>query len=115
VIHRGDVLVADLRPILGHEQGGRRPVLVLSTDVYNSWPIDMLFVAPITSVRRGLEHHVSIGEDAGLRGPSFVMPEYTRAISVQRVSGPALGSAQPSLVEAVQRWLSYFTSEASTE
>lgn len=109
--HRGDVLVADLRPVVGHEQGGRRPVLVLSTDTYNSWPIGMLFVAPITSVQRGLEHHVPIGEDAGLRGPSYVMPEYTRAISAQRTSRPALGTAPPSVVEAVQRWLHYFTSE----
>lgn len=111
MIHRGDVLVADLRPVVGHEQGGRRPVLVLSTAVYNAWPIRMLFVAPITSVDRGLAHHVSIGKEAGLRGPSFVMPEYARAISAERVAGAAIGSASPSVLDAVQQWLHYFTSE----
>jgi mRNA interferase MazF len=113
VIHRGDVLVADLRPVVGHEQGGRRPVLVLSTDLYNSWPIGMMFAAPVTSVDRGLAHHVPIGVDAGLHRPSFVMPEYTRSISIERVTGPALGSAPPPVVDAVQRWLHYFTRTAA--
>lgn len=111
MIRRADVLVADLSPVIGHEQGGRRPVLALSTAVYNSWPIDMVIVAPITSADRGLEHHVPIGEEAGLRGPSYVMPEYTRAISTRRIVGRALGSAERAVVEAVRRWFTYFTSE----
>jgi len=111
VIRRGDVVVADLAPVVGHEQGGRRPVLVLSTDTYNSWPIGMVIAAPITSVRRGLEHHVPIGTDAGLNRPSFVMPEYTRAVSSERIMGPVLGSAPSAVVNAAQRWLSYFTAE----
>ena len=32
---RGDVLWADLNPIIGHEQAGRRPVLIVSNDVFN--------------------------------------------------------------------------------
>ncbi|MGH3681265.1 MAG: type II toxin-antitoxin system PemK/MazF family toxin [Natronosporangium sp.] len=109
MIDRGDVLIADLAPVIGHEQGGRRPVLVLSTALYNSWPIGMVIAAPITSVPRGLEHHVPIGAEAGLHRPSFVMPEYTRAISVQRLARQALGACPPHVVDATQRWLSYFT------
>ncbi|MPZ27113.1 MAG: type II toxin-antitoxin system PemK/MazF family toxin [Micromonosporaceae bacterium] len=108
---RGDVLIADLAPVVGHEQGGRRPVLVLSTAVYHSWPIGMVIAAPITSVRRGLEHHVPIGAESGLHRPSFVMPEFTRAISVQRLARQALGAAPPDVVDAAERWLSYLTSE----
>lgn len=111
MIHRGDVLVADLAPVVGHVQG-RRPVLVLSTEVYNSWPIEMVIAAPITSVRRGLEHHIPIGTEAGLRQPSFVMPEHTRAISARRLTGQPLGAAPPNVVDTAQRWLSYFTTPA---
>jgi mRNA interferase MazF len=110
VNHRGEVLVADLSPVVGHEQGGRRPVLVLSTDVYNAWPIGMLIVAPITSVDRHLEHHVPVGEESGLNRASYVMPEYTRAIS-QRRTGPRIGTADASVVDSVERWVSYFISE----
>jgi mRNA interferase MazF len=70
VIRRGDVVVADLSPVIGHEQGGRRAVVVLSPAVYNSWPIQMAVIAPITSVDRRLRHHVTIGKEAGLRGPA---------------------------------------------
>ena len=109
MIRRGDVYVANLNPVVGHEQGGRRPVVVVSPVEYNSWPIDMVVVAPITSVDRGLRHHVPIGKEAGLRGPSFVMPEYVRAIPQQRLGERPVGSAEPATVEAVEWWIENFT------
>lgn len=111
MIRRGDIVVADLAPVVGHEQGGRRPVIVLSPTPYNSWPITMAIVAPITSVDRGLRHHVPIGREAGLRNPSFVMPEYVRAISQQRLVQPALGSAAQSTLDEVEWWVGSFTTE----
>jgi mRNA interferase MazF len=111
MIRRGDVVVADLSPIVGHEQGGRRPVLVVSPAAYNSWPIDMAIVAPITSTDRRLRHHVTIGKEAGLRGASFVMPEYVRAVSQQRLTGRALGSASPETLDEVEWWIANFTTD----
>jgi mRNA interferase MazF len=112
VIRRGDVVIADLSPIVGHEQGGRRPVLVLSPSAYNAWPIGMAVVAPITSADRRLRHHIPIGREAGLlRELSFVMPEYVRAISQQRISGQSLGVALPATLDAVERWVAQFTTE----
>src|ERR1700722_9375623 len=81
----GDVLLADLDPIAGHEQGGRRPVLVLSGPSYNELRNGQLIVAAITGRERGLPFHVPIGPDCGLRTPSWVQSESVRAISVQRV------------------------------
>ena len=112
MIRRGDVFVADLNPVAGREQGGRRPVLVLSPSAYNAWPIRMVIVAPITSVDRRLRHHVPIGADAGLRGPSFVMPEYVRAIAQQRLGDRPLGTADPETLDTVEWWVTNFTSEA---
>jgi mRNA interferase MazF len=48
----GDILLADLDPVAGHEQGGRRPVLVLSGPSYNELRNEQLIVAAITSRQR---------------------------------------------------------------
>jgi mRNA interferase MazF len=104
-------VIADLGPIIGHEHGGRRPILVISPAAYNSWPIDTAIVAPIASTDRQLRHHVTIGKEAGLRGPSFVMPEYVRAISQQRLAERALGSASQQTLDEVEWWIANFTTE----
>jgi mRNA interferase MazF len=96
---------------MGHEQGGRRPVMVLSPAAYNAWPINMVIVAPITSVDRRLRHHVPIGPEAGLRGPSFVMPEYVRAISQRRLAERPLGSAEHQTLNEVEWWIANFTTD----
>lgn len=111
MIRRGDVVVADLSPVVGHEQGGRRPVVVLSPAPYNAWPIGMAIVAPITSTDRRLRHHVPIGKEAGLRTASFVMPEYVRALAQQRLAERPLGSASQRTLDEVEWWVTNFTRE----
>lgn len=113
MIRRGDVVVADLSPVVGHEQGGRRPVVVLSTGVYNSWPIDMAIVTPITSVDRHLRHHIAVGKEAGLRNPSFVMPEYVRAVSQRRLADRPLGTVPQQTLDKIEWWISTFTTGPS--
>jgi len=97
----GDVLLADLNPVAGHEQGGRRPVLVLSGPSYNELRNEQLIVAAITGRQRGLPFHVPVGTDCGLRTPSWVQPESVRAISAQRVIRQ-LGRARPETVAEVR-------------
>jgi len=97
----GDVLLADLDPVAGHEQGGRRPVLVVSGPSYNELRNQQLIVAAITSRQRGLPFHIPVGADCGLRTPSWVQSESVRAISVQRVIRQ-LGRASPETVAEVR-------------
>jgi mRNA interferase MazF len=97
----GDVLLADLDPVSGHEQGGRRPVLVLSGRSYNELRNEQLVVAAITSRQRGLRFHIPIGADSGLRGPSWVQAESVRAISAQWVIRH-LGRARPQTLADVR-------------
>ena len=97
----GDVLLAGLDPVAGHEQGGRRPVLVLSGPSYNELRNEQLIVAAITSRQRGLPLHIPVGADCGLRTPSWVQSESVRAISVQRVIRQ-LGRARPETVAEVR-------------
>jgi mRNA interferase MazF len=97
----GDVLLADLDPVAGHEQGGRRPVLVLSGPSYNELRNEQLIVAAITSRQRGLPFHIPAGADCGLRMPSWVQSESVRAISAQRVISH-LGRARQETVTEVR-------------
>lgn len=106
----GDVLLADLDPVEGHEQGGRRPVLVLSGPSYNDLRNEQLIVAAITSRQRGLPFHVPVGPDCGLRTPSWVQSESVRAISAQRVIRP-LGRAGADTVAEVRNRVINFLRE----
>ena len=103
----GDVLLADLDPVAGHEQGGRRPVLVLSGPSYNELRNEQLIVAAITSRQRGLPFHIPIGTGCGLRTPSWVQSESIRAISAQRVIRQ-LGRARPETVAEVRNRITSF-------
>lgn len=94
----GDVLLADLDPVTDHEQGGRRPVLVLSGVSYNDLRNEQLIVAAVTTRYRGLPFHVPIGPESGLRGPSWIQSESVRAISVGRVIRK-LGRARPETLD----------------
>ena len=51
-IRRGDIFMADLNPIIGSEQGGIRPVLILSNNLGNTHGPTVI-AAPITSRRKG--------------------------------------------------------------
>ena len=97
----GDILLADLDPVAGHEQGGRRPVLVLSGPSYNELRNEQLIVAAITSRRRNLPFHVAVGTDSGLRVAGWVQSESVRAVSVQQIVRP-LGHVRPQTLAAVR-------------
>jgi mRNA interferase MazF len=97
----GDILLADLDPVAGHEQGGRRPVLVLSGPSYNELRNEQLIIATITSRQRNLPFHIAVGADSGMRVPSWVQAESVRAISVQRVIRQ-LGRARPQTLADVR-------------
>jgi mRNA interferase MazF len=83
---RGEVWLADLDPTRGREQAGRRPVLVVSHDVFNRGPADLVIVCPITSRIRGIASHIRLSPpDGGLKTDSVVMCEAIRSISKRRL------------------------------
>ncbi len=83
---RGEVWLADLNPTLGREQRGRRPVLVVSVDLFNSGPADLIVVLPLTSTLRDIPLHVRIDEgDGGTTSESVVMCEAVRSVSKERL------------------------------
>jgi mRNA interferase MazF len=103
----GDVLLASLDPVVGHEQGGRRPVLVVSGVSYNELRNEQLIVAAITTRQRELPFHIALGSDCGLRAPSWVQAETVRAISAQRVISHLGHARAETLAEVRNRVINF--------
>ena len=104
-IHRGEIYYADLNPVVGSEQGGIRPVLILQNEVGN-WFSPTVIVAAMTA-RGGKAHlptHVPVGTDSGLRRPSIVLAEQVRTIDKTRLL-ERVGMLSPEKQEQVDRAL----------
>lgn len=98
---RGEVWNVALDPVVGHEQGGYRPALVVSSDLLHAIPSRLVIVIPITGRDRGVRSHVPIvPPEGGLGQPSRAMTEQIRAISARRL-GRRLGQVGPATMEAV--------------
>ena len=83
---RGDVWLVNLDPTQGREQAGRRPALVVSTDLFNASPAELVIVLPITSKDKGIRSHVRIeSPEGGLKAVSFAKCEDVRSVSVSRL------------------------------
>lgn len=82
-MRRGEIYYADLNPVVGSEQGGCRPVLIVSNDIGNKHSMTAI-VACITSERKnGLPTHVSL--QSGMKYDSTVMLEQIRTIDKSRI------------------------------
>ena len=84
--HRGEVYYADLDPVIGHEQGGIRPVLVIQNDTgnYHSPTIIVIAVTRRTFKKPKQPTHVVLDDAQGL-APSLFMSEVIRTIDKRRV------------------------------
>ena len=86
-VKRGDIYYADLRPVVGSEQGGVRPVLIVQNDVGNKYSPTVI-AAAITS-RTGktpLPTHIQVDtKDSGLQKDSIVLLEQVRTLDKQRL------------------------------
>ena len=105
---RGEVWLADLDPTRGREQAGLRPVLVMSDDLFNEGPADLVVVLPITSTVRRIPSHVRLSPpEGGLRTESAVLCEAIRSVSKQRLvrRWGTVGDARLAVVEDVLRIL----------
>lgn len=86
-IKRGEIYYADLRPVIGSEQNGIRPVLIIQNDVGNHYSPTVI-AAAITSRKRGrnMPTHVSVpDEQPGLNKCSTVLLEQVRTIDKERL------------------------------
>jgi mRNA interferase MazF len=98
---QGDVWQARLDPVVGHEQGGIRPALIVSVDQVSSGKGEMCIVVPFTRTDRGTPLHVRVDPpEGGLTSVSFALPENVRSISRERLA-ERLGGVRDATLEQV--------------
>ena len=86
-IRRGDIYYADLSPVVGSEQGGLRPVLIIQNDVGNRYSPTVI-AAAITSqlTKAKLPTHIDVYADRfGLAKDSVILLEQIRTIDKRRL------------------------------
>lgn len=86
-VHRGEIYYADLSPVVGSEQGGIRPVLIVQNDVGNRHSPTVI-AAAITSKRdkAKLPTHITVGSgDCGLAKDSIILLEQIRTLDKRRL------------------------------
>ena len=87
IVKRGDIFYADLSPVVGSEQGGVRPVLIVQNDTGNRHSPTVI-AAAITSQtgKAPLPTHITIpGREVGLSKDSVVLLEQIRTIDKKRL------------------------------
>lgn len=96
-ILRGDVVWADLNPVRGHEQGGLRPVVVVSEDVFNARSGTVIAMA-ITSQPQSAGFPLTL-ELTGVKLPkrSWVKISQVRTLSVDRID-KRIGKVPPEML-----------------
>ncbi|AEY67812.1 MULTISPECIES: type II toxin-antitoxin system PemK/MazF family toxin [Eubacteriales] len=87
VIKRGDIYYADLSPVIGSEQGGVRPVLIVQNDVGNKYSPTVIAAAITSQINKAkLPTHIEIGAlEYGLAKDSVILLEQIRTIDKKRL------------------------------
>ena len=87
VIKRGDMFYADLSPVIGSEQGGIRPVLIIQNDMGNKYSPTVIAAAITSQINKNkLPTHIEIdSEEFGLKSDSVVLAEQIRTIDKSRL------------------------------
>lgn len=106
-VRRGDIYYADLSPVVGSEQGGIRPVLIVQNDVGNKFSPTVI-AAAITSQREKskLPTHIELNSElCGLSKDSVVLLEQIRTIDKRRLK-EKMGVIDGNAINQVNRALS---------
>ena len=115
-IKRGDIFYADLSPVVGSEQGGVRPVLIVQNDIGNRFSPTVI-AAAITSqkAKANLPTHINLQAHAsGLARDSVVLLEQIRTIDKRRLK-EKMGCLDPTSMDRVDQALSISFGLGNTE
>ena len=107
MVKRGDIYYADLSPVVGSEQGGIRPVLVVQNDVGNKYSPTIIAAAVTSQINKAkMPTHIEISaETYGLVKDSVILMEQIRTIDKKRLK-EKIGHADENLMQKVDRALS---------
>jgi len=78
--NQGDIIIIDLDPVLGHEQRGRRPGLIISNDQFHHRTNNLVLVCPITNTISGFPAHILLDDRTNTSGE--IMCEQVKTIDL---------------------------------
>jgi mRNA interferase MazF len=107
LIKRGDLYYADLSPVIGSEQGGVRPVLIVQNDIGNKYSPTVIATAITSQLNKTkLPTHIELGgaEFFGLAKDSVVLAEQVRTIDKKRLK-EKIGHLDDGLMKRVNEAL----------
>ena len=101
-VKRGDIFYADLSPVVGSEQGGLRPVLIVQNDIGNKYSPTVIAAAITSKMSKAhLPTHIDINAtDVGLAKDSVILLEQIRTIDKQRLK-EKMGHLDDKTMDAV--------------
>ena len=87
IVRRGDIFYADLSPVVGSEQGGIRPVLIVQNDIGNRYSPTVIVAAITSQINKAkMPTHIEIAaNDYGLGKDSVILMEQVRTIDKRRL------------------------------
>ncbi|MEG2387738.1 MAG: type II toxin-antitoxin system PemK/MazF family toxin [Clostridia bacterium] len=102
IMERGELYTASLDPVVGSEQGGTRPVLIVQNDVGNRFSPTVIVLAVTSQLHKArLPTHVAVGgDDCGLTRESVVLAEQVRTIDKRRLK-ERIGQLPPDVMARV--------------
>jgi mRNA interferase MazF len=105
-VKRGDIFYADLSPVIGSEQGGVRPVLVVQNDIGNKYSPTVIVAAITSQINKAkLPTHIEISSDEyGLNKDSVILLEQVRTIDKKRLK-EKIGRISDDLMQDVNEGL----------
>ena len=102
IIKRGDIYYADLSPVIGSEQGGLRPVLIIQNDIGNKYSPTVIAAAITSQINKTkLPTHIELyAESFGLAKNSVILLEQIRTIDKRRLK-EKMGHLDEKLMDKV--------------
>ena len=105
MISRGELYIADLDPVVGSEQGGLRPVLVVQNDMGNRYSPTVVVLAVTSQLQKArLPTHVQVPAEHGLQKDSVILAEQLRTLDKRRLQ-ERIGRLTPEYMAQVERAL----------
>ena len=106
IVKRGDIYYADLSPVIGSEQGGVRPVLIVQNDIGNKYSPTVIAAAITSQINKAkMPTHIEIdAKGYGLSKDSVILLEQIRTIDKKRLK-EKIGKADEMLMKKVNEAL----------
>ncbi len=105
VVRRGELYYADLSPVVGSEQGGIRPILIVQNDIGNKYSPTVIAAAVTSRIGKArLPTHIPLDTSSGLPKESLVLLEQIRTLDKQRLK-ERIGVVPESVMDDVNNAL----------